>query len=93
MTTKRKYRIDSVFQRKYGAVILQGMTGENAFEMHRALRDYGLTYLVQSGKYCGGHHMLVQLGLKVGLRLGGTFFSEVQYQLMMLRRWKGKEEC
>ncbi len=71
---KKEFGIEPLFQGWFGAAIVQGMSGEEASEMHRDMRDYGLTCLVPFGEFSGGDLVLVQLGLKVELRPGFTFF-------------------
>ena len=71
---KKEFGIEPLFLGWYGAAVIQGMNGEEASEVHRDMKDYGLSCVVPFGDYDGGDLVLVQLGVKVELRPGDVFF-------------------
>ncbi len=71
---KEKFGIGPGFKGWFGGAVVQGMTGEEASEVHRDRKDFGLTCLVPWGQYTGGNLVLVQLGLKIVLKPGDVFF-------------------
>lgn len=71
---RKKFGIGPGFNGWFGGAVVQGMTGEEASEVHRDRKDFGLTCLVPWGQYTGGNLVLVQLGLKIVLKPGDVFF-------------------